>query len=81
MWYSDFRQDSLGAAQTKLKVAIEAEKAADAALIASRKAVKDARAEIAALEKEAAIEAKLAHAKVKAAKSLHKEGNKLGRHE
>ncbi|POY73900.1 hypothetical protein BMF94_3071 [Rhodotorula taiwanensis] len=74
------RNDSLTAAKTKLKTAQGAEAAADAALARASHAVKDARAEIVRLEKEAEAEAKAAHEKQKAAKSVRREGNKLGRH-
>ncbi|BGP12985.1 hypothetical protein JCM10213_006623 [Rhodosporidiobolus nylandii] len=78
--YRFSKHDSLSGAKTKLKAAQEAEKAADAALIRSRNAVKDARAEIVALEREAEMEARAAREKQKAAKGLKSEGNKLGRH-
>lgn len=51
-------------AHTKLRAATAAEKAADEALIASRKAVKSARAEISKLEVEAKREAKAAQIKI-----------------
>ncbi|BGP53124.1 hypothetical protein JCM8202_004207 [Rhodotorula sphaerocarpa] len=71
--------DSLSGAQTKLKAAQEAEAAADAALKRARTAVKEAHAEIAALEQEAEAEARAAREKQEAAKSVRREGDKLGR--
>lgn len=50
------------------------------ALIQARHSVKEARAEILALEKEAEADAKAAKLKQKAAHALHKDGSKLGRH-
>ncbi|GAA5853490.1 hypothetical protein JCM8547_002476 [Rhodosporidiobolus lusitaniae] len=78
--YAFSKHDGLTAARNKLAAAQEAEAAADAALIRSRNAVKEARAEIVALEKEAEMEARAAKDKAKAAKGLRQEGNRLGKH-
>ncbi|BGP36904.1 hypothetical protein JCM10450v2_000802 [Rhodotorula kratochvilovae] len=78
--YRFSKHDTLHGARTKLEAAQQAESAADAALIRARAAVKEARAEILALEREAEAEAKAAKEKQKMAKSYRVAGDKLGRH-
>lgn len=56
-----------------------AERDADRALIAARRAVKDAREHIKRLEKEAAEEARLAKIKQEQASKMSKRGHALGR--
>lgn len=74
------KHDTLSQAQAKLRTAQEHEAAADRALAQSRASVKAAKAEIAALEREAKEEARVAKQHVDRAGRIRKEGDKLGRH-
>lgn len=58
-----------------------AERDADRALVQARAAVRDARAQVAALEREAAEEARLAKIKQGQAADLNKRAKPLGRHD
>ncbi|KAJ5668716.1 hypothetical protein N7462_009786 [Penicillium macrosclerotiorum] len=70
---------SIKAAQERVVLAETAEKEADKALMASKKAVKDARDHVKHLEREAAEEARLAKIKQSHAKSISKRAKPLGR--
>ncbi|KAK6580021.1 hypothetical protein PZA11_007729 [Diplocarpon coronariae] len=70
---------SILAARERVVKAEKMEKEADFALIAARTAVREARAHIKMLEKEAKQEARLAKIKQTEAKSISKRGHGLGR--
>ncbi|KAF3386807.1 hypothetical protein F1880_001692 [Penicillium rolfsii] len=70
---------SIIAAREQVLRAETAEREADKALIASRKAVKEARDHVKLLEREAAEEARLAKIKQSQAKSISKRAKPLGR--
>ncbi|KAF1849660.1 uncharacterized protein K460DRAFT_349829 [Cucurbitaria berberidis CBS 394.84] len=72
---------SIHAAKQSLLQAETAEREADRALFAAKNAVRDARANMARLEREAAEEARLAKIKQGEAKALGKKGRALGRHD
>ncbi|KAJ5777648.1 hypothetical protein N7520_000894 [Penicillium odoratum] len=71
---------SIQAAREQVVRAESAEQEADRALIASRRAVKEARDHVKYLEREAAEEARLARIKQEQAKSISKRAKPLGRH-
>ncbi|EPS31663.1 hypothetical protein PDE_06620 [Penicillium oxalicum 114-2] len=71
---------SIMAAREQVLRAEHAEREADKALLASRKAVKEARDHVKHLEREAAEEARLARIKQDQAKSISKRAKPLGRH-
>ncbi|KAJ6114030.1 hypothetical protein N7523_007347 [Penicillium sp. IBT 18751x] len=70
---------SIQAAHEQVLIAEAAEKEADKALLASKRAVKEAREHIKHLEREAAEEARLARIKQDQAKSISKRAKPLGR--
>ncbi|KAJ5564444.1 uncharacterized protein N7503_001913 [Penicillium pulvis] len=71
---------SIQAAREQVSRAETAEQQADSALIASRRAVKEARDHVKHLEREAAEDARLARIKHDQAKSISKRAKPLGRH-